>query len=124
MLPGTYLSSGAGYPLIYSAVYPICFLQNLSEMQTISADGAFKIRSAANTILGRLQKMKRIRRNGVVTASTGNHGRAVSYVAEKLGIPATVYLSSLVPENKVRNIELEGSQVVRVGASGMIDGRS
>ncbi|STW80961.1 threonine dehydratase [Klebsiella michiganensis] len=38
-------------------------------------------------------------------------------MAKKLGIPATVYLSSLVPENKVRNIELEGSRVVRVGAS-------
>ena len=106
-------------PLIYSRSLSDLFsAQSYLKCEQFQPTGAFKIRGAANTILGELQKNEqRIRRNGVVTASTGNHGRAVSYVAKKLGIPATVYLSSLVPENKVRNIELEGSRVVRVGAS-------
>ncbi|MCQ0729910.1 pyridoxal-phosphate dependent enzyme [Klebsiella pneumoniae] len=106
-------------PLIYSRSLSDLFsAQIYLKCEQFQPTGAFKIRGAANTILGELQKNEqRIRRNGVVTASTGNHGRAVSYVAKKLGIPATVYLSSLVPENKVRNIELEGSRVVRVGAS-------
>ena len=91
-------------PLIYSRSLSDLFsAQIYLKCEQFQPTGAFKIRGAANTILGELQKNEqRIRRNGVVTASTGNHGRAVSYVA---------------PENKVRNIELEGSRVVRVGAS-------
>ena len=101
MLPGTYLSSGAGHPVdLFPAVFiRSVFCANLSEMRTISADGAFKIRGAANTILGELQNEQRIRRNnGVVTASTVAWPTGEPFLMwRKAGIPATVYLSSLVP---------------------------
>jgi threonine dehydratase len=41
----------------------------------------------------------------------------VAYVAAKLGIPATVCVSSLVPQNKVTSIEALGAKVRRIGAS-------
>ncbi|BFO10142.1 hypothetical protein GGER_26520 [Serratia rubidaea] len=55
--------------------------------------------------------------SGVITASTGNHGRAVAWAARELGIPATVCLSSLVPANKVAAIEALGAEVCRCGDS-------
>jgi threonine dehydratase len=74
--------------------------------------GAFKLRGAANAILSLQGKVR-----GVVTASTGNHGRAVAHAARMLGVPATVCLSRLVPANKVQAIRDLGATVRIVGNS-------
>lgn len=74
--------------------------------------GAFKLRGAANAILSLQGKVR-----GVVTASTGNHGRAVAHAARMLGVPATVCLSRLVPANKVQAIRDLGARVRIVGNS-------
>lgn len=79
------------------------------KMETLQATGAFKIRGAANAILA-LDPDRRA--NGVVAASSGNHGRAVAYVASQLGIPATICLSELVPLAKVCTVEQLGANVV------------
>src|SRR5690606_10963185 len=55
--------------------------------ETRQPTGAFKIRGAANALLSLSPEL---RARGVVAVSTGNHGRAVAYVARELGIPATV----------------------------------
>ncbi len=83
------------------------------KLETLQPTRAFKIRGAANA-LNRLTASQR--KIGVVCCSTGNHGRAVAYVAAKLGIPATVCVSSLVPENKVASIKELGAGVRRIGA--------
>lgn len=83
------------------------------KLETLQPIGAFKIRGAANA-LKRLTASQR--KTGVVCCSTGNHGRAVAYVAAKLGIPATVCVSTLVPENKVASIKALGADVRRIGA--------
>jgi len=76
--------------------------------------GAFKLRGATNAILSLpVEALAR----GVVTASTGNHGRALAHAARALGVPATVCLSRLVPENKVRAIRELGAEVRIIGAS-------
>lgn len=76
--------------------------------------GAFKLRGATNALLsldrGQLDR-------GVVTASTGNHGRALAHAAQTLGVQATVCLSRLVPENKVAAIRDLGADVRIVGNS-------
>jgi threonine dehydratase len=82
------------------------------KLETLQPTGAFKIRGAANAINRLTAGQKKI---GVVCCSTGNHGRAVAYVAAKLGIPATVCVSSLVPANKVASIENLGADVRRIG---------
>ena len=74
--------------------------------------GAFKLRGAANAVLSLQGKVR-----GVVTASTGNHGRAVAHAARMLGVPATVCLSRLVPANKVQAIRDLGARVRIVGNS-------
>ncbi len=86
----------------------------LLKLETLQPTGAFKIRGAANALLTLSAKQ---RRRGVVCASTGNHGRAVAWVARRLGIPATVYLSALVPEERAKAIETLGATVRRVGSS-------
>jgi threonine dehydratase len=83
------------------------------KLETLQPSGAFKIRGAANALKRLTADQRKI---GVVCCSTGNHGRAVAYVAAKLGIPATVCVSSLVPENKVASIKALGADVRRIGA--------
>ncbi|NIP24685.1 MAG: pyridoxal-phosphate dependent enzyme, partial [Phycisphaerae bacterium] len=82
------------------------------KLETLQPIGAFKIRGAANKILNLTAEEKE---RGVVTASTGNHGRAVAYVAKKVGIKAAVCLSELVPKNKVDALENLGAEVIVQG---------
>jgi threonine dehydratase len=76
--------------------------------------GSFKIRGAANAILG-LSAAERGR--GVVCASTGNHARAVAYLAGRLGVACTVCMSALVPVNKRLAVERLGAEIRIVGRS-------
>ncbi|HNP35518.1 MAG TPA: pyridoxal-phosphate dependent enzyme [Woeseiaceae bacterium] len=79
------------------------------KIESMQATGAFKLRGAANAVLA-LDAPRRKR--GVVAASSGNHGRAIAYVAQQLGIDATVYLSTMVPESKINSIRCLGAKVV------------
>jgi len=86
----------------------------LLKLETVQPTGAFKIRGAANALALRAREL---RISGVVCASTGNHGRAVAYAARRLGIQATICLSTLVPDTKARAIEALGAGIRRVGRS-------
>ncbi|MBN8934085.1 MAG: pyridoxal-phosphate dependent enzyme, partial [Rhizobium pusense] len=102
---------------------PLVRSDNLSErcghpvhlkLETLQPIGAFKLRGAMNAIFSLDDEA---RKRGLVTASTGNHGRAVAYAAEKLGIPATICMSALVPANKVEAIRALGADIRIVGRS-------
>lgn len=84
------------------------------KLETRQPIGAFKLRGAINAILS-LEDAAR--RRGLVTASTGNHGRAVAYAARELGVSATICMSSLVPANKVEAIRSLGADIRIVGVS-------
>lgn len=84
------------------------------KLETRQPTGAFKLRGATNAIMA-LDDASR--RRGLVTASTGNHGRAVAYAARELGVLATVCMSSLVPANKVEAIRALGAEIRIVGVS-------
>lgn len=86
----------------------------LLKLETIQPTGAFKIRGAANALARRAREL---RISGVVCASTGNHGRAVAHAARQLGIQATICLSALVPDTKVKAIEALGAGIRRIGRS-------
>ncbi|WP_119275087.1 hydroxyectoine utilization dehydratase EutB [Taklimakanibacter deserti] len=86
----------------------------LLKLETLQPIGAFKIRGAAHALLRLDDQAKR---RGVVACSTGNHGRAVAYAASRLGIPATICLSNLVPQIKVDAIAALGATVRRCGSS-------
>ncbi|HZW55809.1 MAG TPA: threonine/serine dehydratase [Nitrososphaerales archaeon] len=74
---------------------------------------SFKIRGASNKIL-LLNEAERKNR-GVITASSGNHGLAVAYVANKLGIPATIVLPEDVVPEKLEIIKSLGARTVFAG---------
>jgi threonine dehydratase len=79
------------------------------KCEQMQRSGSFKLRGALNSILS--LSPDAIAR-GVVTASTGNHGRAVATALAALGARGTVYLPHSAPAVKVRalrrfsNIEL------------------
>jgi threonine dehydratase len=83
------------------------------KLETVQPTGSFKVRGATNT----LAQMAAEGVTKVVTASTGNHGRALAYAARALGIEAAVCMSSLVPTNKVDAVAALGARVVIVGRS-------
>lgn len=84
------------------------------KLDNLQPTGAFKLRGAANALLG-LDAAQRAR--GVVTMSTGNFGRALAYAGQRLGVPVKVCISRLVPANKVEALRQSGAELVIHGAS-------
>jgi threonine dehydratase len=82
------------------------------KLENLQRTGSFKLRGASNKIMSLTMEERAL---GVVTISSGNHGRAVSYLAGKLGIQAIVCVSKFVPKHKIEIIEKLGAQVEIVG---------
>ncbi len=82
------------------------------KLEGLQPTGSFKLRGAANKLAGLAEEA---RTRGVITVSTGNHGRAVAYAARALGIPVVVCLAEGVPENKLEAIRRLGARVVVAG---------
>ena len=71
------------------------------KAEHLQRTGAFKIRGATN-------KVKQVVKEGasfVTAASSGNHGQAVSYIANKLGIDATIVIPEDATVSKVNAIQ-------------------
>jgi threonine dehydratase len=81
-----------------------CFL----KCENLQPTGSFKIRGALNKLLS-LGAGERER--GVVTASTGNHGRAVAYALGITGGTGTVYVSSTARQSKLAAIRELGARI-------------
>jgi threonine dehydratase len=79
------------------------------KLENLQVTGSFKIRGATNKLLTLSEDE---RRHGVITVSSGNHGRAVSYAAGQLGIRPFIVLPETVPQNKVSAIRDLGAEVV------------
>jgi threonine dehydratase len=84
------------------------------KLETTQPTRAFKVRGAANVILAHDDINPAL---GVVTYSTGNHGRAVTYVARQLGLPATVCMSHNTTRDKQDSLRRLGAEVEIVGDS-------
>jgi threonine dehydratase len=84
------------------------------KLECLQHTGAFKVRGAANKMLGLTEAEKK---GGVITFSTGNHGKAVAYVAGQTGIRAVVCLSEHVAAYRAEAIEKLGAEVAVKGKS-------
>ena len=73
--------------------------------------GAFKVRGAW-TAITRLPEAAS--RRGVIAHSSGNHGRAVAWVARRLGLRAVVVMNDNAPPVKLDAVRAEGAEVVLV----------
>src|SRR4051812_33177169 len=74
--------------------------------------GAFKWRGA----LPALEKYRAAGADAVVTASTGNHGAATAWAAERTGMRAVVFVPEGASESKVAILEQLGAELHPVGA--------
>jgi len=93
------LSRTAGVPVFLKA----------EQLQPV---GAFKLRGAY-TAIRRLAEDARAR--GVVTHSSGNHGIAVGWAAQRLGVRATVVVPDDAPRVKLDAIRATGAELVLIG---------
>jgi threonine dehydratase len=84
------------------------------KLESLQVTGSFKVRGAANKMLNLTAAEKE---RGVVTGSSGNHGRAVAYVASRLGVHAVICVSAQVPGNKADAIRRLGAEIVQYGNS-------
>ncbi len=84
------------------------------KLENLQRTGSFKIRGATYR-LSRLTAEERAR--GVVAASAGNHAQGVALAAQKLGIPATIFMPLGVPVPKLLATRGYGADVVLEGAT-------
>lgn len=99
LLPSRFFSERAGFPFHL-------------KMETMQPTGAFKLRGATNAARNAPSGTTKL-----TCCSTGNHGRAVAYAAQALGLQATICMSSLVPKTKIDGIRA-------LGATAHIKGKS
>jgi threonine dehydratase len=72
------------------------------KLESVQLTNSFKIRGAFNAALRMIDKARRERGRlpQIVTASAGNHGRAMALVSERLGLRTTVFTPHTAPETK------------------------
>lgn len=104
-------------PYIYRT--PVIHLENLDERlgcqvyikpECMQRTNSFKIRGAMNKMLSLPEAELK---NGVVAASSGNHGKGVAFAAKLLGVKATIVIPDNAPQIKVDGIRNLGAEVVQ-----------
>ena len=78
------------------------------KMENLQVTGSFKARGAVNKLLSLSVEQKR---KGVVSASTGNHGAAVAYSAQKLDVSCSIFVPKDASEAKLQNIKNYGAKI-------------
>jgi threonine dehydratase len=81
------------------------------KLEHTQLSGSFKARGAFNSLLSMQPPAA-----GVAAASGGNHGAAVAFAAQKLGIPARIFVPEISPPPKIAAIRRYGADVVVGGA--------
>jgi threonine dehydratase len=79
------------------------------KMENAHEVRAFKIRGAFNFMC---QMSEAERKNGVVTASGGNHGLSVAFAAYRTGAPCTVLMTNRAPQNVIELCEGYKAKVI------------
>jgi threonine dehydratase len=82
------------------------------KLESKQPTGAFKLRGAWNAV-SQLSDDERAR--GVITYSSGNHGQAVAFAAQRLGIRAVIVMPETVPEAKLEGVKRWGGEIVLAG---------
>ena len=80
------------------------------KLEFLQHAGSFKTRGAFTSLLTRP-----VPPAGVVAASGGNHGLAVAFAANRLGIPATIFVPSVAAATKQERIRSLNAKLVIAG---------
>ena len=94
---------------------PLVYVEELGahlKLENEQPIGAFKIRGAYNAIR-KLPDAERKR--GVITYSSGNHGQAVAFAAQKFGVRAVIVMPETAPAVKIEGVKRWGGEVVFAG---------
>ncbi|MDA7861777.1 threonine/serine dehydratase [Mariniblastus sp.] len=101
-------------PLLHSAYYSNLTGANVFfKYENLQTTGSFKIRGASAKLIG---MSKEALANGIVTASTGNHGKAVAFAAQSLGMTATIYAPTGTSPFKIAAITELGAKIIFAGS--------
>jgi threonine dehydratase len=79
------------------------------KLESQQETNSFKVRGAWNQIA---QLTPAERAAGVVTTSSGNHGRALAWAARRAGVRATIVMPAGTYPNKIEACRAEGAEVV------------
>src|SRR6266705_3669818 len=94
---------------------PLLYVEELGahlKLENEQPIGAFKIRGAYNAI----RKLPdAVRKRGVITFSSGNHGQAVAYAAKQFGVRAVIVMPETTPAVKIEGVKKWGGEVVFAG---------
>jgi threonine dehydratase len=93
---------------------PVCGGRLRLKCENLQRGGAFKLRGAYNFIA---QTPEDERSRGVITYSSGNHGRAVALAAKELGLPAVVVVPVDAPQVMVDGIRRLGAEIFEEGTT-------
>jgi threonine dehydratase len=80
------------------------------KLELLQHSGSFKARGAFANLL-----MRPVPPAGVVAASGGNHGAAVAFAANKLGVPARIFVPVVSSAAKMERIRGYGAELVVTG---------
>ena len=80
------------------------------KLETLQPTFSYKIRGAFNVVL-KLREERGGEAPELVTASAGNHGRALAYAAHAAGLRLTVYVPEHAPRVKIDAIRRAGAAV-------------
>ena len=80
------------------------------KLELLQHSGSFKARGAFANLL-----LRTIPEAGVVAASGGNHGAAVAFAANKLGVPAKIFVPIVASREKIERIRSYGADLVVTG---------
>jgi len=94
-------------PLVW--IEPLGAWLKLESRQPV---GAFKVRGAYNAVR---KLTDTARRRGVITFSSGNHGQAVAFAAQRFGVRAVIVMPETTPAIKVQGVQRWGGEVVYAG---------
>ena len=80
------------------------------KLETLQPTFSYKVRGATNAVLALIERSG-AGKPALVTASAGNHGRALAHSAAAAGLPLTVYIASNAPKTKIDAIKAAGAEL-------------
>src|SRR6185436_14313902 len=96
-------------PLVPSAwLSDHCGAAILLKLESLQVSNSFKSRGAFNAVIARLERAAGAPAS-LVTASAGNHGRALAAAAQTFGLPLVVFTPSDAPNTKLDAIRRHGA---------------
>jgi threonine dehydratase len=102
---------------------PFAYAPILSQMsgyevylkkENLQRTGAFKLRGAFNKVASLVEAGEK---NGVVTASAGNHAQGVAFASKHFGIEATIVMPESTPLTKIQGVREFGANVILHGSN-------